>query len=419
MPNRFANGVRAIAMCDRCGQQFKLKNLKTEIIKQRKYELLVCPECWDPDQPQLMLGTFPVEDPQALRNPRKDNTYITAGQNNDGVPTGGSRDIQWGWNPVGGSSFYDAIMTPNYLVATTYVGTITAGSPPGAYLTGVSATGEVGNTLGPLPITGNSTTVEQGTLGVAYQPDPQPITGNSSTMGLGSEAQGLTMTLSCSGQAIHLDSLTGGYRYAADVPTTLGGFIYTYLNGSSLFASSFDHTYIFSDFGSGYVGMGYLGQFQLRPGSPNYWEAGVSNPVPSTAPAIGNYTINNFAVVAQFYIIGSVANQYSSYAESGGQATFTWTGNNALIMRDTYAQYPALPVGTEISAAVLIRSEYTWSPSQLYLGTFLSMGYSSGTFTMTYTVVNSFVPYPGGTPSVGMMYFNTNGITFLPLVINI
>ena len=32
--------------------------------------LLVCSECWDPDQPQNQLGRFPVSDPQALRNPR-------------------------------------------------------------------------------------------------------------------------------------------------------------------------------------------------------------------------------------------------------------------------------------------------------------------------------------------------------------
>ena len=72
MPNRFASGRIAIAECDRCGQQYQLKKLRTEIVKQRKYEILVCPECWDPDQPQLMLGTFPVDDPQALRNPRPD-----------------------------------------------------------------------------------------------------------------------------------------------------------------------------------------------------------------------------------------------------------------------------------------------------------------------------------------------------------
>ena len=125
MGNRFANGLKAIAECDRCGQQYRLKKLKIEIIKQRQYQLLVCPECWDPDQPQLMLGTFPVDDPQARRNPRRDTTYIQAGINNNGFPTGGSRDIQWGWNPVGGSSFFDVALTPNYLTATTYVGTVT------------------------------------------------------------------------------------------------------------------------------------------------------------------------------------------------------------------------------------------------------------------------------------------------------
>lgn len=125
MPNRFASGKKAIAECDRCGQQYKLKQLKTEIIKQRKYQLLVCPECWDPDQPQLMLGTFPVEDPQALRNPRKDTTYVTAGNNVNGYPTGGSRDIQWGWSPVGGSSNFASALTPNYLVMGVQIGTVT------------------------------------------------------------------------------------------------------------------------------------------------------------------------------------------------------------------------------------------------------------------------------------------------------
>jgi len=125
MGNRFASGKKAIAMCDRCGQQFLLKRLKTEIIKQRKYQLLVCAECWDPDQPQLMLGTFPVEDPQALRNPRKDTTYVTAGNDVNGNPTGGSRDIQWGWSPVGGASNFASALTPNYLMLGVQIGTVT------------------------------------------------------------------------------------------------------------------------------------------------------------------------------------------------------------------------------------------------------------------------------------------------------
>jgi len=125
MGNRYASGKIAVGECDRCGQQYKLTKLKTEVIKQRLYQLLVCPECWDPDQPQLMLGTFPVDDPQALRNPRPDATYVTSGVNSSGNLSGGSRDIQWGWNPVGGASNFDEALTPNYLVATTFVGTVT------------------------------------------------------------------------------------------------------------------------------------------------------------------------------------------------------------------------------------------------------------------------------------------------------
>jgi hypothetical protein len=124
MANRFASGRAAIAVCDRCGQQFKLKQLRTEIVKQRKYELLVCPECFDPDHPQLMLGTFPVDDPQALRNPRRDTTYFVSGVTSDGSLGGGSRDIEWGWNPVGGSRLFDDALTPNSLVATGFVGTV-------------------------------------------------------------------------------------------------------------------------------------------------------------------------------------------------------------------------------------------------------------------------------------------------------
>jgi len=125
MGNRFASGKNSIAMCDRCGQQFKLTALRKEIQKTKIYNLLVCSTCFDPDQPQLQLGMYPVDDPQAVRNPRKDTTYVTAGVNANGSLTGGSRDLQWGWNPVGGASIFDAVLTPNYLVATTFVGTVT------------------------------------------------------------------------------------------------------------------------------------------------------------------------------------------------------------------------------------------------------------------------------------------------------
>ena len=124
MANRFASGKNAVAMCDRCGFRFKLAELKTEIIKTKRYDALVCPDCFDPDHPQLQLGMYPVDDPQALRNPRPDSTYVTAGLGADGFPTGGSRDIQWGWNPVGGSRFFDADLTLNNLVSTVEIGTV-------------------------------------------------------------------------------------------------------------------------------------------------------------------------------------------------------------------------------------------------------------------------------------------------------
>lgn len=138
MANRFASGKWAIAQCDRCDQRFKLKVLKREIIKTKNYELLVCPECWDPDQPQLQLGMFPVDDPQGLRNPRPDRSYLASGTTGLQIQTGnstsvleqgfqgeGSRDIQWGWNPVGGASYIDNGLTPNYLAMAAEVGTVT------------------------------------------------------------------------------------------------------------------------------------------------------------------------------------------------------------------------------------------------------------------------------------------------------
>jgi len=136
MGNRFASGKYAIAQCDRCDQRFKLKVLKTEIIKTKNYNLLVCPACWDPDQPQLQLGMFPVDDPQALRNPRPDRSYLLSGTSGlqivptgsgplgTGTVEGGSRIFQWGWNPVGGSRANDDGLTPNNLVLTVELGTV-------------------------------------------------------------------------------------------------------------------------------------------------------------------------------------------------------------------------------------------------------------------------------------------------------
>jgi len=124
MGNRYASGKNSIAECDRCGQRFKLKLLRKEIIKTKNYNLLVCTECWDPDHPQLQLGMYPVDDPQAVREPRPDQSYYQSGLTADGSLGEGSRVIQWGWNPVGGSSGFAAALTPNTLVLLCSIGIV-------------------------------------------------------------------------------------------------------------------------------------------------------------------------------------------------------------------------------------------------------------------------------------------------------
>jgi len=125
VPNRFASGKRAIAECDRCGQRYKLKELKQLVIKTKNVNILVCHTCWEPDQPQLQLGMYPVDDPQALRNPRPDVSYLQSGLNTDGFPSEGSRVIQWGWNPVGLNDPLGLSGLPNTLLGQGQVGTVT------------------------------------------------------------------------------------------------------------------------------------------------------------------------------------------------------------------------------------------------------------------------------------------------------
>jgi hypothetical protein len=133
MGNRFSSGKNSIAECDRCGFRYKLKELKKLTIKTKQVTIKVCPTCWEPDQPQLQLGMYPVQDPQAVREPRRDNSYQQAGYtglqltlNTDfGDPSGGSRIFQWGWAPIGGASGNDVGLTPNALAPVSVVANVT------------------------------------------------------------------------------------------------------------------------------------------------------------------------------------------------------------------------------------------------------------------------------------------------------
>ena len=135
MPSKFASGKYAIAECDRCDGRYMLKELRIQIVKTKPFQIKVCRSCWDPDQPQLSLGLYPVNDPQAVRDPRPDVSYYQSGNNGlqinltgegpdgFGSPDMGSRVFQWGWNPVGGGSNWP--QTPNDLVSGVVLGTVT------------------------------------------------------------------------------------------------------------------------------------------------------------------------------------------------------------------------------------------------------------------------------------------------------
>ena len=115
MSSKFASSKQAIAICDRCGQTFKLKKLKVERVRGRETNVKVCPSCFDPDHPQNKLGEVRVTDPQAIRNPRPDTSLGTSGRSS-------SRITQYGYNPVGGG---DNILIPNPLVGNAKIGTVT------------------------------------------------------------------------------------------------------------------------------------------------------------------------------------------------------------------------------------------------------------------------------------------------------
>ena len=83
----YASGKYAIALCDRCGMQFKLRELRKLTINGKLVNLKVCNSCWEKDHPQYQLGKFPIFDPQALYQPRPDTNRLES----IGLT---------GWNPV-------------------------------------------------------------------------------------------------------------------------------------------------------------------------------------------------------------------------------------------------------------------------------------------------------------------------------
>jgi len=85
----YASGKYAFGFCDRTGFRYPKKDLVQQIVNQRPTGLLVGKDVVDQDQPQLQLGKVRVDDPQALRNPRPDQSLEE------------SRQV-FSFNPVGG-----------------------------------------------------------------------------------------------------------------------------------------------------------------------------------------------------------------------------------------------------------------------------------------------------------------------------
>jgi hypothetical protein len=63
----YASGKFAIALCDRCGQRYKLNRLIKEWTGFK-----VCPECYEPKHPQLEPKRS-INEPQALYQPRPES----------------------------------------------------------------------------------------------------------------------------------------------------------------------------------------------------------------------------------------------------------------------------------------------------------------------------------------------------------
>ena len=86
MTARYASGKNAWGLCDRCGRRFKLNLLKKQIVRGKTTSLKVCNACNDKDHPQLFLGDQPIDDPQALRDPRSDAIERDASRELIGTP---------------------------------------------------------------------------------------------------------------------------------------------------------------------------------------------------------------------------------------------------------------------------------------------------------------------------------------------
>ena len=139
---KFATGQYALALCDRCGQQYDYIELRQEW-----NGLRVCPECFEEKHPQLEPNSVPFE-PEALRDPRPDRKEpieIFVGQ--DTFPLFTATSIQ-GISSVGKTVVLTA-----------------ASAATSVSVTGISVTGSVGSVSVTTPVTTTYTVTVASYLG--------------------------------------------------------------------------------------------------------------------------------------------------------------------------------------------------------------------------------------------------------------
>jgi hypothetical protein len=86
-------------ICDRCGQRFRLQQLKPEHVLGLNTGLLVCQKCIDPSHPQLDTRGIRTDDRQSVPDSRSDSAELAA-----------SRAL-FGFNPVGAELTSTAIVS--------------------------------------------------------------------------------------------------------------------------------------------------------------------------------------------------------------------------------------------------------------------------------------------------------------------
>ena len=92
----FATGKYALALCDRCGQQFKFNQLRQEW-----NGLKTCPQCFETKHPQLD-PSYHSADPQALPRAASGNGVI-GHRENDRLVRRGRRNGDWSVRNVFGT----------------------------------------------------------------------------------------------------------------------------------------------------------------------------------------------------------------------------------------------------------------------------------------------------------------------------